>query len=111
MTPKEEKKEEKETQKREAAENSSDSTSSDEKTLLKKAKKLAQQFDYTGAISVLKNNWKFAHGSVIIDHSHIMRTHQYVTLIIHDLEHFFEFADCGHHMIISGLIGISVKGQ
>ena len=59
-TPKEEKKAEKETQKREAAENSSDSTSSDEKTLLKKAKKLAQQYDYTGAISVLKNNWKFA---------------------------------------------------
>ena len=57
-TPKEEKKAEKETQKREAAENSSDSTSSDEKTLLKKAKKLAQQYDYTGAISVLKNNWK-----------------------------------------------------
>ena len=53
-TPKEEKKAEKETQKREAAENSSDSTSSDEKTLLKKAKKLAQQYDYTGAISVLK---------------------------------------------------------
>ena len=44
-TPKEEKKAEKETQKREAAENSSDSTSSDEKTLLKKAKKLAQQYD------------------------------------------------------------------
>ena len=59
-TPKEEKKAEKETQKREAAENSSDSTSSDEKTLLRKAKKLAQQYDYTGAISVLKNNWKFA---------------------------------------------------
>ena len=57
---KELKKAEKETQKREAAENSSDSTSSDEKTLLKKAKKLAQQYDYTGAISVLKNNWKFA---------------------------------------------------
>ena len=52
-TPKEEKKAEKETQKREAAENSSDSTSSDEKTLLRKAKKLAQQYDYTGAISVL----------------------------------------------------------
>ena len=40
-----------------------------------------------------------------------MRTHQYVTLIIHDLEHFFELTDCGHHLIISGLIGISVKGQ
>ena len=54
------KRQKKKTQKREAAENSSDSTSSDEKTLLKKAKKLAQQYDYTGAISVLKNNWKFA---------------------------------------------------
>lgn len=58
-TPKEEKKAEKETQKREAAENSSDSTSSDEKTLTK-SQKTAQQYDYTGAISVLKNNWKFA---------------------------------------------------
>ena len=59
-TPEEEKKAEKETQKREANEDSSSSTSSDEKALLKKAKKLAQQYDYTGAISVLKNNWKFA---------------------------------------------------
>ncbi|MFQ7212839.1 MAG: hypothetical protein ACLRPN_08850 [Blautia massiliensis (ex Durand et al. 2017)] len=58
-TPKEEKKAEKETQKREAAENSSDSTSSDEKHF-SKSQKLAQQYDYTGAISVLKNNWKFA---------------------------------------------------
>ena len=59
-TPKEEKKAEKETQKREESEDSSTSTSSDEKTLLKKAQKLAQQYDYTGAISVLQNNWKFA---------------------------------------------------
>lgn len=58
-TPEEEQKAEKETQKREKTENSS-STSSDEKSLLKQAKKLAQQYDYTGAISVLKNNWKFA---------------------------------------------------
>ena len=59
-TPEEEKKAEKETQKREESEDSSTSTSSDEKTLLKKAQKLAQQYDYTGAISVLQNNWKFA---------------------------------------------------
>ena len=59
-TPKEEAKAEKEAQKREASEDTSSSTSSDEKALLKKAKKLAQQYDYTGAISVLKNNWKFA---------------------------------------------------
>ena len=30
------------------------------KNTSQKAKKLAQQYDYTGAISVLKNNWKFA---------------------------------------------------
>ena len=59
-TPEEEAKAEKETQKREASEDTSSSTLSDEKALLKKAKKLAQQYDYTGAISVLKNNWKFA---------------------------------------------------
>ena len=59
-TPKEEAKAEEETQKREASEDTSSSTASDEKALLKKAKKLAQQYDYTGAISTLKNNWKFA---------------------------------------------------
>ena len=59
-TPEEEKEAEKETQKREKSEDTSGSTSSNEKALLAKAKKLAQQYDYTGAISVLKNNWKFA---------------------------------------------------
>ena len=59
-TSEEEAKAEKETQKREASEDTSSSTLSDEKALLKKAKKLAQQYDYTGAISTLKNNWKFA---------------------------------------------------
>ena len=59
-TPKEEKAAEKETQEREAAEDTSSDTASDEEALLKKAKKQAQQYDYTGAISTLKNNWKFA---------------------------------------------------
>ena len=59
-TPKEEKAAEKETQEREAAEDTSSDTASDEKALLKKAKKQEQQYDYTVAISTLKNNWKFA---------------------------------------------------
>ena len=60
-TPKEEKKAEKETQKKGSCrERLRQYFLRRKNTSTKKAKKLAQQYDYTGAISVLKNNWKFA---------------------------------------------------
>ena len=58
-----------------------------------------------------KHDLSSAHSSVIINNRHVMRTYQYVSLLIHTLNHLFKLADCCHHLIVSRFIGISVKSS
>ena len=66
---------------------------------------------YERNLALRKHDLASAHGSVIIHYRHVVRAYQNISLIIHNLDHFFELTDCRHHLIISCLIRIPVKSQ